>query len=274
MINNTRPGFLSNGQLNTAGINAGTAVPPSSLRTIGDALNEKNISWAFYGGGFNAAARFDNGSTDPVDVMIGTGGDFYCDICNPFQYAKSIMGDPAQRQAHIKDATDFFDGLNHDSLLSVSYLKPDSFDDGHPASSKLSLLEALIERVVDGLNAHPDLAKETAFIITFDEGGGYYDSGFIQPIDFFGDGPRIPLLIVSPFTRGGHVNHTYNDHASIVKFIERNWHLKPLTSRSRDNLPNPVVDPNNPYVPMNSPAIGDLFDMFRFDGEGGDRQNH
>src|SRR5215471_12132508 len=48
MINNTRPGFLSNGQLNTAAINAGTAVPPSSLRTIGDALNEKNISWAFY----------------------------------------------------------------------------------------------------------------------------------------------------------------------------------------------------------------------------------
>src|SRR5262245_37488518 len=40
MINNTRPGFLSNGEINTAGINAGTAVPPSSLRTIGDALNE------------------------------------------------------------------------------------------------------------------------------------------------------------------------------------------------------------------------------------------
>ena len=76
MINNTRPGFLSNGQLNTAAINAGTAVPPSSLRTIGDELNEHNISWAFYGGGFNAAARFDNGSTDPVDVLIGTGGDW------------------------------------------------------------------------------------------------------------------------------------------------------------------------------------------------------
>ena len=81
---------------------------PSSLRTIGDALNEKKISWAFYGGGFNAAARFDNGSTDPINVMIGTGGDWYCDICNPFQYATSIMGDPAQRKAHIKDVIDFF----------------------------------------------------------------------------------------------------------------------------------------------------------------------
>jgi len=268
MINNTRPGFLSNGQLNTAAITAGTAVPPSSLRTIGDALNEKNISWAFYGGGFNAAARFDNGSTDPVDVLIGTGGDFYCDICNPFQYASSIMGDPAQRQAHIKDAVDFYDALNHGDLPAVSYLKPDSFDDGHPASSKLDLLEALIQRVLDGLENHPDLAEDTAFIITFDEGGGYYDSGFMQPIDFFGDGPRIPLLIVSPYTRGGHVNHTYSDHASIVKFIERNWHLKPLTGRSRDNLPNPIVDADNPYVPLNSPALGDLFDMFNFDQQG------
>ncbi len=50
---------------------------------------------------------------------------------------------------------------------------------------------------------------ETALFITFDEGGGFYDSGYIQPIDFFGDGPRIPLIIVSPFTTGGHINHTH-----------------------------------------------------------------
>jgi phospholipase C len=268
MINNTSPGFLANGQLDTANINAGSSVPPSSLRTIGDALNEKNISWAYYGGGFNAAVRFNNGSTDPVDIMIGTGGDFYCDICNPFQYATSIMGDPAQRMAHIKDATDFFDQLDQGNLLAVSYLKPDSFDDGHPASSKLSLLEALIDHVLDSLQKHPQLGDETAFIITFDEGGGYYDSGFIQPLDFFGDGPRIPMIIVSPYTKGGHVNHTYADHASIVKFIEHNWSLNPLTGRSRDNLPNPVVSTDNPYVPLNSPAVGDLLDMFHFDTKG------
>ncbi|HEX4605724.1 MAG TPA: alkaline phosphatase family protein, partial [Candidatus Angelobacter sp.] len=265
MINNTRPGFLSNGQLNTAAINAGTAVPPSSLRTIGDSLNEKNISWAFYGGGFNAARRFDNGSTDPVDVLIGTGGDWYCDICNPFQYATSIMGNPAQRAAHIKDAVDFFDGLDHGQLPAVSYLKPDSFGDGHPASSKLNVLEGIIDRVLDGLKRHPELAEDTAVFVTFDEGGGYWDSGYMQPIDFFGDGPRIPMIIVSKYTRGGRVSHTYADHASFVKFIERNWGLKPLTSRSRDNLKNPVVDPSNPYVPLNAPAVGDLFDLFRFD---------
>ena len=101
------------------------------------------------------------------------------------------------------------------------------------------------------------------------KGGGYYDSGYIQPVDFFGDGTRIPLLIVSPFSTGGKVNHSYSDHVSLVKFIERNWNLKPLTGRSRDNLPNPKAAASNPYVPTNSPAIGDLFDAFDFSHEAG-----
>jgi phospholipase C len=96
-----------------------------------------------------------------------------------------------------------------------------------------------------------------------DEGGGFYDSGYIQPLDFFGDGPRIPLIIVSPFTTGGHISHKYADHVSILKFIERNWRLAPLTTRSRDNFPNPITD-GDPYVPVNSPAISDLFDLFHF----------
>ena len=138
-------------------------------------------------------------------------------------------------------------------------------DSGHPASSKLDLFEGMVTKILDHLQAQPELFKDTALFITFDEGGGYYDSGYIQPLDFFGDGPRIPLIVVSPFTRGGHISHTYTDHVSILKFIERNWHLKPLTKRSRDNFPNPVSFRDNPYVPVNSPAIGDLFDLFHFD---------
>jgi len=54
----------------------------------------------------------------------------------------------------------------------------------------------------------------------------------------------------------------------VLKFIERNWFLKPLTARSRDNLPNPVATLTSPYVPKNMPALSDLFDMFDFpDGD-------
>jgi phospholipase C len=117
--------------------------------------------------------------------------------------------------------------------------------------------------IVDAVQANPSLWASTAIFITFDEGGGYWDSGYVQPLDFFGDGTRIPMIVVSPYSTGGHISHTYTDHVSTLKFIERNWGLKPITKRSRDNLPDPVTA-GNPYVPVNSPAIGDLFDLFNF----------
>ena len=87
----------------------------------------------------------------------------------------------------------------------------------------------------------------------------------------------IPLLVVSKYSEGGHVAHEYSDHASVVKFIERNWELKPLTHRSRDNLPNPVMSESSPYVPLDpktgkpGAAVGDLFDMFDFKNKGDDK---
>lgn len=263
MVNNDNPGFLPDGTVDTAGIAKGGSVPPTNVRTIGEALNEKNVSWAYYGGAYTAAValQHDPTSTNP-GVQVGAA---YCNICNFESYGNAIMGNPAQRAAHIKDTNDFFAAIDSEDLPSVSFVKPDGLLDGHPASSKLDLFEAMVKKIMDHLTAKPELMAETAFIITMDEGGGFYDSGYIQPLDFFGDGPRIPLIVVSQFSKGGHINHTYTDHVSILKFIERNWNLKPLTARSRDNFPNPVSHKDNVYVPQNSPAIGDLFDMFDFD---------
>lgn len=262
MINNDNPGFLPDGTVDTAGIARGGSVPPTNIKTIGEALNEKGVSWAYYGGAYNAAVKLQHNpnSTDPT-VQVGAA---YCNICNFESYSTAIMGNPSQRAAHIKDATDLFHAIETDSLPAVSFVKPDGLLDGHPASSKFDLFEGMTKKIFDSLQAKPDLMAKTAFIVTLDEGGGYYDSGYIQPLDFFGDGPRIPLIIVSNFTKGGHISHTYTDHVSITKFIERNWGLSPLSGRSRDNFPNPVSARNNPYVPLNSPAIGDLFDMFDF----------
>ena len=242
---------------------AGDKVPPSQLRTVGDELNEHSISWAYYGGGYDAAVRVANGSTDPFDLLIGRN---YCDICKFELYAASIMGDVTQRTTHIKDATDLFDDIESDALPAVSFVKPDSFLDGQPASSKLDLFEGMLNKILDELKQQPELFRNTALFVAFDEGGGYWDSGPMQPLDFFDDGPRIPFIVISPFSRVGKIVHTYYDHVSVLKFIERNWTLPPLTSRSRDNLPNPVTSSTSPYIPGNSPAIGDLMEMFDFHG--------
>jgi phospholipase C len=69
------------------------------------------------------------------------------------------------------------------------------------------------------------------------------------------------MMVVSPFAKAGFVDHTYTDHVSILKFIEANWRLSPLTSYSEDNLPNPTP---GKYVPKNRPAIGNLMTMFNF----------
>src|SRR6185437_437115 len=141
------------------------------------------------------------------------------------------------------------------TLPAVSYVKPDGTMDGHPASSKWTLFEAFVQNIIELAQSNKEQWAETAIFVTVDEGGGYYDSGFIQPVDFFGTGPRVPMIAVSPYSVGGNVSHVYNEHSSVVKFIERNWRLNgTLSPRSRDNLPNPRQgdgDDADDYVPRN-----------------------
>ncbi len=264
LLNNYNPGYFGNGNnayTDTNAANTVFTIPPSSVPSIGDTMIAANVSWKYYGDQWN------NYVPDPYQLnygAVGANSDTYCNICNPFQYDTSIMANAAVRTAHIKDTADLYNDIKFGSLPAVSFVKPSGLVDGHPASSKLNLFEGFMQKIVDAVKANPALWAETAILITFDEGGGYYDSGYVQPVDFFGDGTRIPLMVVSPYTRPGYISHEYSDHVSILKFIERNWNLTPVTARSRDNFPNPMTSPANPYVPENSPAISDLFDLFSF----------
>ncbi len=268
LLNNYNPGYFGNGNnafTDTNPNNTVFTVPPSSTRSIGDELIASNVSWKYYGDQWN------NYVNDPYQLnygAIGPNSDEYCNICNPFQYDTSIMANAAVRTAHIQDTANLYADIQSGNLPAVSFVKPSGLVDGHPSSSKLDLFEGFSKKIVDAVQANPNLWRDTAIIITFDEGGGYYDSGYVQPLDYFGDGTRIPMIIVSPYTRGGYISHEYSDHVSILKFIERNWRLGPITNRSRDNDPNPITTRDNPWVPVNGPAISDLFDLFNFDRGG------
>ena len=252
---NVNPAFTPKGTPQS-----GLVVPQTMQQSIGDVLTAHNISWKYYSGAFNAS-----GTGGPLDGL-------YCNICNPFEYEASYAGMVGD---HMRDVTDLFADLVNGTLPAVSYVKPDGVMDGHPASSKWGLFEAFARNIIELAQSNPEQWKETAIFVTVDEGGGFYDSGFIQPVDFFGTGPRIPMIAVSPYSTGGHISHVYSEHSSFVKFVERNWLLNTtLSDRSRDNLPNPVQDRDrwdgdhhgdHSYVPRNMPAIGDLFDMFDFD---------
>jgi phospholipase C len=251
LLNNYHPGYKGDGSLDKSTY----TIPPTSVRHIGDALMDKKVSFSYYGEGWNIYVS----GTSALRPFSA-----YCSICNPFQYATDIMTNPALRQAHLHDTDVLYRQIADGTLPAVAIVKPSEVVDGHPASSKLNLFEGFTQKIIDAVQANPALWGGTAIFVTFDEGGGYYDSGYIQPLDFFGDGTRVPLLIVSPFTTGGVVNHSYADHVSIIKFIERNWKLKRISARSRDNLPNPRTSAHNPYVPLNSPALSDLWDAFQW----------
>ncbi len=262
LLNNYNPGYFGDGSNAYTDLNNDNTVftiPPSSVPTIGDTLMTSNISWAYFGDQWNRYVQ------DPYDLSPL---DAYCNICNPFQYETEIMANAQVRTTHMLDTADLYAGIANGQLPAVSFVKPSGFVDGHPASSKLDLFEGFVKKIVDEVKAQPALWASTAIFVTFDEGGGYWDSGYVQPIDFFGDGTRIPLIVVSPYTQAGHISHAYADHVSILKFIERNWYLRPVTARSRDNLPDPRTAPDNPYVPVNGPAIDDLFDLFHFPSNG------
>jgi phospholipase C len=231
------------------------SLPPVTQRSIGNSLSEAKISWMYYGEDWDIHLAYPQG---------GNPYDDYCDICDPFEYQMQMISDPAAREAHFKDTWDLYTDLHRGTLPAVSIVKPSSLNDGHPESSKVDLFEGFVRKIVDSVQANPKVWGTTAIFITMDESGGYYDSGYIEPIDFFGDGPRIPLIVVSPYSAGGIVSHEYGDHVSITKFIERNWGLQPISSRSRDNLPNPKYVEGDPYVPVNSPALSDLIGEFRF----------
>jgi len=255
-LNNDYPNYttmgtiISNQDVNEFPAGPAFSIGPQTIPTVGDALSAHNISWRYYGGGFSVASH------DPPSNSL------YCAICNGFQYATSIM--TTSLRQNLVDLEEFYTDVATNRLPAVSFLKPDVLLDGHPGTSTPALFEAFVRKIVNSVRANNQLWSDTAILITFDESGGLYDSGYIQPIDFFGDGPRTVLIAVSPFAKHGHVDHTYADHASILKFIEWNWNLQPLSSRSRDNLPNPTTSPNAPYFPLNSPAIGDLRTMFDF----------
>lgn len=247
LVNNYGPGYTPSGQVKPLGENYFT-LPPQTMPTIAEALSAKGVSWKWYSGGRN-------------DGVATTSE--YCTICDPFTFFTGVMTTGLKN--NLQDVTQFYQDVTDDATLpAVSFIRPFESQAGHPANATMPDFENFVLDIVNRVKHNPAAWAKTAIVITTDEGGGYYDSGYIQPIDFFGDGTRIPLIVVSPYAKKGHVDHLYNDHASILKFIESNWHMRPLSQRSRDNLPNPIASEAQPYVPLNRPAVGDLMSLFDF----------
>lgn len=291
LVNNYDPPYNVDGTPKALGA-TNYVYPPQTVPTIGESLSAHGVTWRWYTGGREDAdvsgdplfptikaqvaaamkaqlglpAGTPDAALEPTltSLAIKTGRPYlYNSIGDPHNASSTVVNTPALF-ASLKGLNSFYNDVASGSLPEVSYVVPKNLDSGHPGYSAPARYEAFLQDLISRVQANPTLWADTAIVITTDEGGGYFDSGYIQNIDFFGDGPRIPLVVVSPYAKRNYVDHTYHDHASVLKFIERNWSLPTLSVRSRDNLPNPVRNLNNPYKPTNEPAIGDLTSLFNF----------
>jgi phospholipase C len=234
-------------------------LPPQSIPTIADVMSAHGVSWKYYSGDRGNDPTVFANSVDGIPLPFHS----YCGICDPLTGYSSIMKNPSE-EAKLQNYGAFLNDVHAGTLPAVSFVRPFEALAGHPADSTSSLYEAFVQDLIAKVQSNPRLWASTAIFITTDEGGGYYDSGYIQALDFFGDGTRIPLIAVSLYSKPGYVDHTYYDHVSLLKFIEQNWYLPAISARSRDNLPNPIAFSADPYRPVNGPAIGDLMNLFYF----------
>lgn len=201
-------------------------VPLQMMPTIGDRLSDKDISWAWYSGGWNDALA---GKADPLFQFHH----------QPFAFfANYADGKPAKAE-HLKDISDFMTALGNNTLPAVSFVKPLGPENEHPGYTDLVQGQEYVKHLVEAIQGSP-YWKDTAIIITYDENGGRWDHVAPPVIDRWGPGTRVPTIIISPYAKKGFVDHTQYDTTSILKFIESRWGLKPLGTRdaNANNLTN------------------------------------
>ncbi|MBI5318550.1 acid phosphatase [Bradyrhizobium sp.] len=212
----------------------GLPLPPSAMKTIGDTLSAKSIGWVWYSGGWNEALK--DGMRPPADKrkVIYTRADGAINFQphhQPFNYYARFAPGTADRAAHLKDGADFLAAIEGGTLPQVSFYKPVGLLNQHPSYTDLMTGDAHIADILERLRKSPQWGNMLV-IVTYDENGGFWDH--VAPpsgpgwSDRWGPATRIPAIVVSPFAKRGHVDHTAYDTGSILKLITARFALEPL----------------------------------------------
>ncbi|TCV93399.1 phospholipase C [Luteibacter rhizovicinus] len=240
-------------------------------RNIGDLLNEKNITWGFFQGGFDLTRSNSDGSTGctrrTLSKVTNVTSNDYSPHHQPFQYypttanptharpsSVATIGKSGDAANHQYDIEDFYDTLEAGNLPTVSFLKAPAYQDGHAGYSDPLDEQTFVVHVINALQQSGKW-RDTAVVIAYDDSDGWYDhqasprtnasSGTTDALDGAGlckgratlpgldgttpaqgrcgFGPRLPLLVISPWARENAVDHTLTDQSSITRFIEDNW---------------------------------------------------
>jgi phospholipase C len=212
------------------------------------------ISWRWYEEGFDHEPR---NSVDPVDAS-GLHASYITHHNGP-QYFGYVSNNPKMRN-NLRGLGDFFQDIKDGRLPksggvfyvkggygNIAGLRPVDphaqgvfvGDDDHPGYSDAMISEAMVARAVDAI-AMSRYWKKSAIVITWDDSEGNYDhvpppllvkhpdTGVVKEVVPISDGPRVPMIVISPYARVHYVDHSVGSHASVIKFIDRVLGIIPL----------------------------------------------
>jgi len=176
----------------------------TDIEILPDLLEEADVSWRYYLG--------DN------------------DYINTLALIEHAIFGPMANKVVTDD--DFFTDLQSGDLPAVSWLIPDVEESEHPAAASMCVGENWTVEVLNAIMRSPEW-KHTAVVITWDDFGGFYDHVPPPHVDLWGFGPRVPMLLISPWARQGHIAIDTLEFSSVLKMIETIWDLPALTERDR-----------------------------------------
>ena len=246
IVNTSQPPFQPSGIAPQSGGNADLAdatknpVPAQTMKNIGDTLSAKGVSWAWYAGAWNKAladGRQDPGKKRSIIYNRDAGSPNFQPHHQPFNYYARFAPGSEARAAHLKDGQDFLEAIEKGRLPQVAFYKPAGRLNQHPSYTDIQSGDEHIAEVLERLEKCPQW-RNMVVIVTYDENGGYWDH--VPPPtgpgwgDRWGPGTRVPTLIVSPYAKRGHVDHTRYDTTSILKLITRRFDLEPLAGVRRN----------------------------------------
>jgi phospholipase C len=209
-------------------------------QNIGDLLSNAGVGWKWYSGGWNAAVNLQRAYQSGDSKQIAAAKAPFNDPTNPlnlFQWHHQPLAyfdnySPLSTggQGHLQDETNFFNDLSTGDLPAVSFIKPLGPDNEHPGYTNLIQGQQHVADIVHAVQNSPEWAH-TAIIVTYDENGGRWDQVAPPMRDAWGDGNRVPAIVISPYAKRGYVDHTQHDTLSILKTLEDRFGLPSLNQR-------------------------------------------
>ena len=190
-----------------------------NVPTIFDSLQKAGVSWKFYVQNYDPNITYRD---------LGTIGNRASQVIwVPLLNFDRFLDDP-ELSSHIVDLNQYYVDLRQGTLPAVAYIAPSGASE-HPPGSLISgqrFVKSLIQELM-----RSSAWSSSAFLLSYDDWGGWYDHVAPPQVDQYGYGLRVPALLISPYAKQGYIDSTTLDFTSILKFIEENWGLEPLAER-------------------------------------------